>query len=678
MPESISKNAYYYTPGQVADMLSMDLFEVNKLVNRGELPAVSIDKHRWLPAKAVEDLVREKYGPGNLTHAPQPHILDKSENYYTVDEVAQRLGRGHHEIWRMAYMGKLRVDAVGDQRLFLKQSVDGFLRNAELSADNGNEALDAPTSDKSTLTSLADRHGHYTVREAAEKLGKSPDEVWEMVYRGELSVSTVNGERVFPKRDVDDLASKDHPEPVQSKTSHLSEGKGSEMQTSQGSEAAMSEDRYYTPGQAARLLDKDPYKINRMIYRKELPIVRVDDVRWIPEQSVENLMPKSAQRRWERHEDRPKAIRESEIQKSDLPNRNEQEVDKKADKLEDSSNSVKPEAHVHLSTPEDASEVTSAPSQSQSEAGLKEEVEMLRDELRAEKERNQRLTQELDQERADRAQEIQNARYEIDRSSAQTENLRRDYAMQSETLQEDLEEERRRRIERELRVEELQDQLEEEKRSRGVVKGVVGSLRGLISHENDGEDVERQDLELALDEAKRRLEEEKNRQRKNEEWLGDLRSKLEQNEARKKELEEALSSEKGKMLRLEEEKHMLDEIRRVLGTDTSQPSERAETATPVDARKEESDKSNSELLINTRHGQWNFRPPFDLEGDEIELLRLVAGEDEITAEQIKTKSGRRRAADDLDELLDRLHAAGVEPIKEINDRYSFDPNFLQD
>jgi GAF domain-containing protein len=160
--------------------------------------------------------------------------------------------------------------------------------------------------------------------------------------------------------------------------------------------------------------------------------------------------------------------------------------------------------------------------------------------------------------------------------------------------------------------------------------------------------------------------------------FGDLQSKLERNEARNRELENALSSEMGKTLRLEEDKRILDEIRRVLGADISRPSEHVEAATPVDTRREEPDNTNNELLIDTQYGEWIFRPPFALEEDEIELLRLVAGEDEITAEQIRRKTDRRRATDNLDDLLDRLADESLEPIKEINDRYSFDPNFLQD
>jgi len=129
---------------------------------------------------------------------------------------------------------------------------------------------------------------------------------------------------------------------------------------------------------------------------------------------------------------------------------------------------------------------------------------------------------------------------------------------------------------------------------------------------------------------------------------------------------------------LEAQKRMLDEIRRVLGAEPSQPSKCAEAATPVDTQREEPDATSDECLIDTQYGRWIFRPPFALEEDEIELLRLVAGEDEITAEQIRRRTGRRRADDDLDDLLDRLADESLEPIKELNDRYSFDPNFLQD
>jgi len=705
------EGAYYYSPSQAAELLSTNLLELNTLVNRGELPAVSIDKHRWLPAKAIEDLVRQRYGPGKLRHAPQPHRIRKSEkqrseetaeknkkaeverpgspsvqeeatvgksnSHYDVNEVSQKLGKPHHEVWRMGFMGTLQIETISDQRLFLKQSVDDFLRSKKSAANVSNGVIDASASAKRTLPLHSGGDSYYSIKDAAERLEKSPDDVWEMVYRGKLPVSTVDGERVFPKRVIDDLVLGNHPGYAWDTTYHPSQRQRSNLQTSQ--EAAVTEDRYYAPGQAAQLLGKDASEIAHMIHRKELPVLRINSYQWIPEKSVENLLSKSAQRRWQRHEKRPKAyrIRQSEIQKAPSLGQKEQEVDQNLNESRNSLSSTESETPVRHSSSGNASQVPSPPSQPSSETKL-EEVEMLRDELRAEGELNQRLTQELKQERADYAQDIQNARYEIDQSNAEIENLRRDYAVQSETLQEDLEEERRRRLESELRAEELQDQLEEEKRPRTGVKGVVESLKGLISYEEDDDEEQRRDLELALEHSKRELEEEKNRQRKNEELFGDLQSKLERNEAKNRELENALSSEMAKTLRLEEEKRVLDEVRRVLGADTSRPSEHAEATTPVDSQRGEPDDTNNELLIDTQYGRWNFRPPFALEKDEIDLIRLVAGAEEMTAEQIYHRTKRRRAANDLDDLLERLAYKGMVPIRKENDRYNFDPDFLQD
>lgn len=121
-------------------------------------------------------------------------------------------------------------------------------------------------------------------------------------------------------------------------------------------------------------------------------------------------------------------------------------------------------------------------------------------------------------------------------------------------------------------------------------------------------------------------------------------------------------------------------MRKLLGGEPSRTAApKEETAAPTRyAPQEESDGAAGELVFQTRYGRWVFRPPFALEEDEIGLIRLVAEEDEITAEYIRSRTGRRRATDDLDDLLDRLHEAGVEPIKEDNDRYRFDPDFMQD
>ena len=163
----------------------------------------------------------------------------------------------------------------------------------------------------------------------------------------------------------------------------------------------------------------------------------------------------------------------------------------------------------------------------------------------------------------------------------------------------------------------------------------------------------------------------------------ELEVKLDWNEARRRDLEKNLALEKQRARQLESGVRTLAEIRRLLaegGPPSLEPPslEPAKAVPTSGGTGREADASTSEVLrVHTRNGEWVFRPPFMLEPEEVELLRLVAGEDGITAEQIKRRTGRRRAVDDLDDLLDRLHAEGLEPIKESNDRYSFDPDLLQ-
>lgn len=237
---TLEENAYYYTPAQVAEMLATDLLEVNQLVRRGDLPAISVDKHRWLFAKDVEDLVRQKYGPGRLVNAPKPRLVQKlekqetkniepnasraarkrtdnepeskiepsaeSKTHYTVDEAAKKLGRSHHEVWRMAFLGELRVETVGDQRMFFKRSVDDLLRNKKFSA-SGNRSTNAPKQEARPPVSPTEG-GYYSAEEVADKLGKDVDDVWHMVYVGKLEIQKVGRKRVFSKQVVDDLANR--------------------------------------------------------------------------------------------------------------------------------------------------------------------------------------------------------------------------------------------------------------------------------------------------------------------------------------------------------------------------------------------------------------------------------------------------------------------------------------
>ncbi|CAA9332379.1 MAG: hypothetical protein AVDCRST_MAG93-6253, partial [uncultured Chloroflexia bacterium] len=211
---------------------------------------------------------------------------------------------------------------------------------------------------------------------------------------------------------------------------------------------------------------------------------------------------------------------------------------------------------------------------------------------------------------------------------------------------------------------------------RSGVTDFMKSFQGSVV--DDSEEDQLAQLEAESKSLKSELEEEKNRRLRQEEWVIDLQAKLEATETQLREFRESLGSEQEKILQLEKEKSVLDEIRLLLSPMATGPVARTESVAATDVTDVEPEPNSADLQIQTRHGLWIFRPPFTLESDEVELIRLVAGEDEIKAEQIKRRTGRRRSVDDLDELLDRLLAEGMEPIKESNDTYSFDPDFLQD
>lgn len=136
-------------------------------------------------------------------------------------------------------------------------------------------------------------------------------------------------------------------------------------------------------------------------------------------------------------------------------------------------------------------------------------------------------------------------------------------------------------------------------------------------------------------------------------------------------------SEREKARRGESDKRLLSEVRRLLGASVSRDSRGpGAIESGEEATESEHDGAADEIVMKTPFGQFSYRPPFPLEDHEVELLRLVAREDEITAEQIRHLKGRR-ALNELDELLDRLADEGMNPVVEVNDRYSFDPSNLQ-
>lgn len=226
------------------------------------------------------------------------------------------------------------------------------------------------------------------------------------------------------------------------------------------------------------------------------------------------------------------------------------------------------------------------------------------------------LENELKREREAREQDRRDARYERDHLEAELENLRRDGEAQVAKIKQ----------EKDHRVQELYSELEQ---------------------------------------------------------LGDLRAALNRSEATRKAAEKDLILEKQKVLRMGADIDTLKKIRQLLGAAPERQMDISETLPSPSSSLAEVEESPIEkglepLVIKAYSGETViFRPPFRLEPRWVELIQLVAGEDGISADQIKTRVNRR-AVDDLDALLDRLYdEVELEPIVKDKDVYHFDPNFLQ-
>ncbi len=248
-------------------------------------------------------------------------------------------------------------------------------------------------------------------------------------------------------------------------------------------------------------------------------------------------------------------------------------------------------------------------------------------------------------------------------------NLRQDKQKRNEVLIRELEQERTLRVESERWAEELQSDLDEQQARTLELEEAI-RLFGPQRYE-------REEYEGRLAMLTAQLEEEQKRQRWTEERVVELQTRLEKSEADNKALREALSTEREKVGRMELERRLLDEIRRLLGAGRDEtPLEGTTDLVSQEPMENGFVGAADTLLLQTPLGQVTFRPPFHLEDHEVDLLRLVAREDEITADQIRNLKGRR-ATNVLDDLLDRLLEAGFHPVKEINDRYSFDPSGLE-
>lgn len=707
--EGLRREAYYYTPRQAAEMLGVSLTEVNELRRRNVLSSVSIDKHLWYSAVPLEDLVRQKCGPGKLARAPDPQPIrtrvtrqskegtraatsqpsskgctgskdvptaEVKTRYYTSEEVSQKLGKTSREVWNMALSGELRVETVGGQRLFCKRSVDNLTASGEPVGDAG-KTTGATDSGGSPTSQFNEADEYYTVEQVAQKLGMDDaDDVLHALYIGRLKLEEVRrgGQRVFSKRSIDSLLRASEASQVPqaedilevAAASGLTEANAPPKPKADSSSASAGSNEYYTVEQVAEKLgmyNADEVWHMPNVGQLKMKGGRVGGQRVFSKAAVDKLVSK--------HEEAQTSQGKSSSQASIVEQTTSGgEYERRAVGLRSEDFYYTPAQaarilgrHFYRGVRDTLPTVTvgdriwvnaeavnnlaeqkygvgklhNAPTPHRllvpKSAAQEEGKGFSQVDLGALRAANERLVRELQREREERSREVQRMRRDVDQLEAELENFRRSSGDGALGL--------RLRRERELRQE-----------------------------------AERRALELHA-----RLDEEKLSNSGTAERLAALEAELDHGETRRKALEEALYAEKEKTLRLEKSERLLNEMRRLLGATEDAGALKPDTeSTSTKAAEHAPGKGAGELQLRTPFGQVFFMPPFPLAKQEEELLRLIAKEDELTAEQLRRYTGRRRVVGELEDLLDRLADEGVNDlvVEVSEDRYRFNPAVLQD
>ena len=693
----------YFTLEQIASALQRSQGEVDQMVRWGEIKVTTFDGRRWASREEVERIIskrdpqrqarirRRLIQSRKNSQQPLQGTLSDAFTQKELTTAAQRMGTSLNRVREMIDAGEM-----------IREPESGLLLPAKKATGNlepGSPAIGAKKPGKNQK--------HFTAEEAAQYLGESVSNIFRRIRNKELPLqgskiparSVLNlyydtklGQQESPVGALEEYSASQNdsgrdithsprealePDTETEPAASAEDGRtGSEDPATTGKASTRDSSGSYSAEEVAAKLGKDVDEVWEMVYRDQLPIVRVGGMRKFPEGAVKDLL-----------DDRgtPSSAAEGDNEVSVRP------TDENGDPVTTPRNSPEVEATGPKDKP--SPRLSAA-----RESGADQEVWMLEDELRAERERNERLDEELQQERAVHDQEMAQVRYEIDYLEAEIENLRRDRAALSENLHEDLEEERYKRVRAENTAEQLRDDLHEEiERRMGAervlegsdaggdlygrlssgLKGVVESLTGAVPDEDQRE---QDDLGSQLEGLRAQLEVERSNRLEKEELAAGLQSSLEQGEAKIRETENALAAEREQRLRLEYEKRVLDEVRRLLGAQGGgqlpQPESGTEAREPRPTTDEPDGQQPEALVLTTPYGRYVFDPPFPLSDQESELLRFVAREVEVTEDQIRRNKGRR-ALQTLNALLDRLADEGTNPILEVNDRYGFDRSILQ-
>lgn len=648
----------FYSVEQAARKLELSVRQVESMISSEKLPVISVGNRRVIPANAVDSLNKKgaysakspaSSGESRSSERPQTSLDSQSKDYYTDVEVAQRLNKPYTEVYRMANLGQLPVTFVDDKRVFPRQAIDHLAAKKALPEN----AVSKP--DQRDRVKASSRSQHNRVRKSQER--------------------------------------------VTSRSPKTAAGKPPESQASRN--------EYFTPEQIAHALQRTAKDVDRMIGWGEIKTTTIEGRLWVSKNEVEKIISKRLK------------SRQDKIRKR-LP---------KLGKVFTQSAEKQGSDNKRESIPEPVGSEDRPPSPTEYMGKLKKQIKDLEDDKgevegwleetevkhREEREKNEQLTRDLE-----------NLRKQMD---AAIEDLH----LRIEGLNSDLEKERALRAEAEKLAQNVTPPFEEEGSDflsdlRSNVRSLLGRpteseqisqledmvkalkiklqtdaayLENELKREREAWEQDRRDaryerdyLEAELENLRRdgeaqvaRIEQGKDRRVQELyselEQLGDLRAALNRSEATRKAAEKALSLEKQKVLRMGADIDTLKKIRQLLGAAPERQMDISETLSSPPSSLAEVEESPIEkglepLVIKAYSGETViFRPPFRLELRWVELIQLVAGEDGISADQIKTRVNRR-AVDDLDALLDRLYdEVELEPIVKDKDVYHFDPNFLQ-
>ncbi len=203
------------------------------------------------------------------------------KNFYELEEVARALGISVEEVEEMISLRELPVVSISTRRLVQARGLEAVLERVR----SGGSAR--------TRRKFRAKTVEMAVREASASQGIAPKSLAYEVPRSRVPGLSPRDARIM----VDLLANAENADRRDPEPSALAEEQRPERPGASvpppavdGRTHAGTAGGYYAPGQVARLLDRDLHEINLWIYTRKLPVVSINDYRWVPREAVDELL----------------------------------------------------------------------------------------------------------------------------------------------------------------------------------------------------------------------------------------------------------------------------------------------------------------------------------------------------------------------------------------------------